>query len=68
MAGAFGHEAEHYDISMRMGELSLLPAVRRAAADARIVASGTSCRRQIVDGTGRSASHPAELLSEALGE
>ena len=66
MAGAFGHEAEHYDVSMRMGEIALLPAVRRARSESRIVASGTSCRRQIADGAGRTASHPAELLAEAL--
>ena len=66
MAGAFGHEAEHFDVSMRMGELSLLPAVRSAAAETRIVAGGTSCRRQIADGTTRRASHPAEVLAEAL--
>ena len=66
MAGAFGHEAEHFDVSMRMGELSLLPAVRAAPPDTRIVAGGTSCRRQIADGTTRRASHPAEVLAEAL--
>ena len=66
MAGAFGHEAEHFDISMRMGELSLLPAVRRSAPDTRIVAAGTSCRQQIADGAGRRAAHPAEVLAEAL--
>ena len=68
MAGAFGHEAEHFDVSMRMGELSLLPAVRSAPAGARIVAGGTSCRRQIADGAGRLAFHPAEVLAEALAE
>ena len=66
MAGAFGHEAEHFDVSMRMGELSLLPAVRAAPPDARIVAGGTSCRRQIADGAARRAFHPAEVLAEAL--
>ena len=66
MAGAFGLEAEHFDISMRMAELSLLPAVRAAPPDARIVAGGTSCRQQIADGTARRASHPAEVLAEAL--
>ena len=68
MAGAFGHEAEHFDVSMRMGEVSLLPAVRSAAPGARIVAGGTSCRRQIADGAARHASHPAEVLAEALAE
>ena len=67
MAGAFGHEAEHFDTSMRMGELSVLPAVRAAGRDTRIVAGGTSCRQQIADGAGRRASHPAEVLAEALG-
>ena len=66
MAGAFGHEAEHFNVSMRMGELSLLPAVRAAPPDTRIVAGGTSCRRQIADGAARRAFHPAEALAEAL--
>ena len=66
MAGAFGYEAEHYDLSMRMAELSLLPAVRNAAPDTPIVADGTSCRQQIADGAGRRASHVAELLAGAL--
>jgi len=64
MAGAFGHE--HYDESMAMGELSLLPAVRDAAPDAAIVASGTSCRQQVCHGAGREAVHPAVLLARAL--
>ena len=66
MAGAFGYHAEHYDISMQMGELDLLPAVRRGGDDTLIVAPGTSCRAQILDGTGRVALHPAELLKRAL--
>jgi Fe-S oxidoreductase len=66
MAGAFGYQAETYDVSMRMGELSLLPAVRRAEADAIIVADGTSCRQQIADGTGRRALHVARVLERAL--
>jgi Fe-S oxidoreductase/FAD/FMN-containing dehydrogenase len=65
MAGAFGHEKGHYDVSMRMGEAALLPAVR-AAASASIVAAGTSCRQQILDGTGREARHPLTLLAAAL--
>jgi Fe-S oxidoreductase len=65
MAGAFGHEKEHYDVSMKMGELALLPAVR-AAASATIVASGTSCRQQIADGAGRVARHPFTLLADLL--
>jgi Fe-S oxidoreductase len=66
MAGAFGYEAEHIDVSMRMAELSLLPAVRAAAADVAIVADGTSCRHQIKDGAGREAVHAARLLEQAL--
>jgi FAD/FMN-containing dehydrogenase/Fe-S oxidoreductase len=65
MAGAFGHEKGHYDVSMKMAELSLLPAVRSAPA-ATIVAAGTSCRRQILDGAGREALHPFVLLAEML--
>jgi Fe-S oxidoreductase/FAD/FMN-containing dehydrogenase len=64
MAGPFGYHAEHYAVSMRMGELALFPAVR-AAPDATIVADGTSCRAQITDGTGRAAVHAAIVLEEA---
>lgn len=67
MAGAFGYQAEHRDVSMAMGELELLPAVREAPARTRIVAAGTSCRAQIRDGTGRAAVHPAVALREGLG-
>ncbi len=63
MAGAFGHE--HYDVSMKMGELALLPAVR-AAGGATIVAAGTSCRQQIAHGAGRVARHPIAIVAEAL--
>jgi Fe-S oxidoreductase len=66
MAGAFGYEAAHYEVSMKMGELSLLPRVRGAARDALIVADGTSCRHQIADGTGRAALHVARVLERAL--
>ncbi len=66
MAGSFGYEAEHYDLSMQIGELVLLPAVRKAAPDTLISAAGTSCRHQIKDGTGRKAQHPAEILFDAL--
>lgn len=66
MAGSFGYEAEHYDVSMKVGELVLLPSVRQAAANDLIAASGTSCRHQIHDGTGRHAVHPAEILRQAL--
>ena len=65
MAGSFGYEAEHYDVSMKMGEMSLLPAVREAP-EALVVADGTSCRHQIADGTRREAWPVARLLSEAL--
>jgi len=67
MAGAFGYEAAHYDVSMKMAELSLLPRVRKAGADDLIVADGTSCRHQIKDGAGRSAVHVAQVLARALG-
>ena len=66
MAGSFGYEAEHYDISMKIGELVLFPAVNNAAAGTVIAATGTSCRHQIQDGTGRKALHPAEILWEAV--
>ncbi len=66
MAGAFGYQAEHYEVSQRMGELSLLPAVRGADANCTVVADGTSCRHQIFDGTGRTAVHVAEVLAAAL--
>jgi FAD/FMN-containing dehydrogenase/Fe-S oxidoreductase len=66
MAGGFGYEAEHYAISMTIAEQVLLPAVRAAGAADIIAASGTSCRHQIKDGTGRRAKHTAEILYEAL--
>ena len=62
MAGSFGYEKEHFDVSMKVGELVLLPTVRSAPADTIIAAPGTSCRHQIKDGTGRIAHHPAEIL------
>jgi FAD/FMN-containing dehydrogenase/Fe-S oxidoreductase len=65
MAGSFGYEAEHAEVSMRMAELSLLPAVR-SAPEAMLVADGTSCRHQILDGTGRKPVHVARLLETAL--
>ena len=68
MAGTFGYEREHYDLSLSIGELSLLPHVRAAPVDALIVASGTSCRHQIRDMTGRRAVHAAEALALALDE
>ena len=66
MAGAFGYEAEHYETSMAMAELGLLPAVRAADRDTLIVAAGTSCRRQIADGADREAWHVARVLEQAL--
>ncbi len=66
MAGAFGYEAAHYDVSMAMAEVSLLPSVRKAPADALIVADGTSCRHQISDGAARDAVHVARVLEMAL--
>jgi Fe-S oxidoreductase len=66
MAGAFGYEREHAAISLAMAEAALLPAVRNAPADAVIVADGTSCRHQILDGAERPAVHVAQLLAGAL--
>ncbi len=66
MAGSFGYEREHYDLSMKVGELVLFPAVREAAAGTLIAAPGTSCRHQIMDGTGTRAMHPVEILYNAL--
>ena len=66
MAGSFGYEKEHYDLSMRIGELVLFPAVRSSAPDCTVAAPGTSCRHQIKDGTGALAKHPVEILYEAL--
>jgi Fe-S oxidoreductase len=66
MAGAFGYEAEHYEISMRMAEAALLPEVRAAGTDALVVADGTSCRQQIAHGAGREARHVARVLADAL--
>ncbi len=66
MAGSFGYEAEHYEVSQQVGELVLFPAVRKADAKTIIAAPGTSCRHQIADGTGRKAQHPVEILWEAL--
>jgi FAD/FMN-containing dehydrogenase/Fe-S oxidoreductase len=66
MAGAFGYGADTIDASIAMGELSLLPAVRKAAPDTLIVADGTSCRHQIADGTGRAAVHVAQVLARSV--
>ena len=66
MAGSFGYERAHYDVSLAMGEASLLPAVRAAGASTIVVAAGTSCRHQIVHGATREAVHPAVALAAAL--
>lgn len=66
MAGSFGYEKEHYDISMKIGELVLFPEIRNTDKDTIIVAPGTSCRHQINDGTGRRAYHPVEVLYDAM--
>jgi len=66
MAGSFGYEKEHYEISMKIGELVLFPTIREEEKATLISASGTSCRHQIADGTGRIAQHPVEILFDAL--
>ena len=66
MAGTFGYEAGHYDVSMKMAERSLLPAVRAAGSDTLIVADGFSCRHQIHDGAAREATHVASVLAASL--
>ena len=65
MAGSFGYEAAHHEVSMQMAELTLLPAVR-AAPDAIVVADGTSCRHQIAHGAQRVAVHAARLLDQLI--
>jgi len=66
MAGSFGYEQEHYEVSMKVGEQTLFPSVRRASGDTIIVANGTSCRHQIKDGTQRVALHPVSVLLKAI--
>ena len=66
MAGSFGYEKEHYDISMAIGEQGLFPSVRNASSDTIIAAAGISCRQQIKDGTRRKAVHPIVLMAQAL--
>uniref|UniRef100_UPI0032165649 FAD-binding and (Fe-S)-binding domain-containing protein n=1 Tax=uncultured Draconibacterium sp. TaxID=1573823 RepID=UPI0032165649 len=66
MAGSFGYEKEHYELSMQIGEMVLFPAVRKANNDYTISAPGTSCRHHIKDGTGKTALHPVEVLYGAL--
>jgi Fe-S oxidoreductase len=67
MAGSFGYEKEHFDISLQMAERRLAPAAREAPESTLLVAPGTSCRHQIHDTTGRRAHHPAEVAARALG-
>ena len=66
MAGSFGYEKEHFEVAQQIGELVLFPEVRNASATTLIAASGTSCRHQIKDGTGKLALHPVQILWEAL--
>ena len=66
MAGSFGYEAEHFDVSMKIGEDILLPAVRNANSLSAICAPGTSCRHQILDGTKKEATHPATLIRQGF--
>lgn len=66
MAGSFGYEEEHYELSMKIGELVLFPEVRKTGEEVLIAAPGTSCRHQIKDGTGKKAWHPIEILCQAL--
>jgi FAD/FMN-containing dehydrogenase/Fe-S oxidoreductase len=68
MAGSFGYEAEHYDVSIKVGESRLMKAVRSANPETEVVASGLSCRQQILHATGKRAKHPAEILWEAVEE
>jgi Fe-S oxidoreductase len=66
MAGSFGYEKEHYELSQQIGELVLFPTIRKQSDDVIIAAPGTSCRHQIKDGTGKKALHPVEILYAAL--
>jgi Fe-S oxidoreductase len=66
MAGSFGYEKDHYEVSMQMGALKLFPSVKSANEKTLISASGTSCRHQIKDGADKEAKHPVEILYDAL--
>jgi Fe-S oxidoreductase len=66
MAGSFGYEREHFDLSNKIGELVLFPEIRKSTQNVIIVAPGTSCRHHIADGTGRSALHPVDVLYDAI--
>jgi hypothetical protein len=65
MAGSFGYEVEHHEISLKIGELGVLPKMRAAAPEILLAANGTSCRHQIADGAGRMARHLVRLLDDA---
>ncbi len=66
MAGSFGYEKEHYELSMKVGEMILFPEIRNSAVEVEIAAPGTSCRHHIKHGTNRKAKHPIEILYDAL--
>ena len=66
MAGSFGYEKEHYDLSLKIGGDRLFPAINKPNGHTEYVAPGTSCRHQIADGTGRTAKHPIEYIREAI--
>ena len=66
MAGSFGYEREHYELSMQIGEMVLFPEVRKSDSTTTIATSGTSCRHQIKDGTGKIALHPSEIMYGAI--
>jgi Fe-S oxidoreductase len=66
MAGSFGYEKEHFELSMKVGELVLFPEIRQTAQNVSIIAPGTSCRHQIKDGTDRTAYHPIEIMWESM--
>jgi Fe-S oxidoreductase len=65
MAGSFGYEAEHYEVSLKIAELGVLPRIRAASVDTLLAANGTSCRHQIADATGREARHLVRFLDDA---
>lgn len=66
MAGSFGYEEEHYDLSIQLAEMTLAPIIREAKDDVTICASGTSCRQQIYHTTGKTPQHPIEIVAAAL--
>ena len=66
MAGSFGFESEHYDLSMTIGRLSLFPAIKNEPGEFEVVSLGVSCRQQILDGTGRRAKHLVEILADSI--